>query len=84
MLQGETAHCVTPGWRQTHLLGPMSLRANVTFELSRVDAFSGLMRGILEVVRTLGVASAFVKLFLQGGFEVTGPEADGLAKHGAR
>lgn len=46
-----------------HLLGPMPPRAYPTFEASRVACFSGMMRGRLEVRRSLKTPFGLVKSF---------------------
>ena len=80
MLEGEALICVAPGWQQIHLSGPITLRAIEAFVLSRVDILSGQMRGILEVIVTLGATLSFVKCFLKGAQETRALPGHGVAE----
>ena len=48
----------------SHLLGPMLPWANSTFEASRVEMLSGMVRGQLEVIGSLKRPRSLVKHFL--------------------
>jgi hypothetical protein len=59
---GVDAHGPSRGWFYESPVGPM-LRAYSTFEASRVEKFSGIVRGQLEVARSLKRPPGLVKSF---------------------